>query len=183
MGMYYSIELKNNEEIGYIDFPYPLSYFFEQIGGYDDKSIVSQIEKILDIDLSIFQKTYNPEMGFEEELEEFEDFDVEDVENEMWVDIDELINKLVEFKNKTEENKNYFSKVVLNPRDDRNIYQDFNFDFEKITKYQQENPLSLYPIDNGIISEKVLENSINDLLNSLKEIKNNGETEIRLIYE
>jgi len=43
MAMYYSIELKNNEEIGYVDFPYPLSYFFEQIGGYDDKSIVSQI--------------------------------------------------------------------------------------------------------------------------------------------
>ena len=42
-------------------------------------------------------------MGFEEE---FEDFDVEAVENEMWVDIDALINKLEEFKNKTEKNKN-----------------------------------------------------------------------------
>ena len=180
MGSHYIIELKNNQENGYVDFPYPLSYFFEQIGGYDDKSIVSQIEKILDIDFSIFQKTYNPEMGFDEELEEFEGFDVEDVENEMWVDIDELINKLIEFKNKTEENKNYFSKVVFNPKDERNIYQDFNFD--KIAKYQQENPLSLYPVDNGIISEKVLENSINELLNSLKEIKKNGETEIRLIF-
>ena len=49
-------------------------------------------------------------------------------------------------------------------------------------KYQQENPLSLYPIDNGIISEKILENSINELINTLKEIKRNGETEIRLIY-
>ena len=178
MGMNYSIELKNNEEIGYVDFPYPLSYFFEQIGGYDDKSIVSQIEKILDIDLSIFQKIYNSEMGFEEE---FEDFDVEAVENEMWVDIDALINKLEEFKNKTEKNKNYFLKVVLNPKDDRNVYQDF--DYEKMIKYQQENPLTLYPIDNGIISEKILENSINELLNTLKEIKRNDETEIRLIYE
>ena len=36
MGMYYSIELKNNEEIGCVNFPYPLSYFFEQIGGYEN---------------------------------------------------------------------------------------------------------------------------------------------------
>ena len=180
MGMYYGIELKNNEEIGYVDFPYSLSYFFEQIGGYDDKSIVSQIEKILDIDLSIFQKTYNHEMDFEEE---HEDFNVETEDNELWIKIEELINKLEEFNDRIEKNKNYFTKVVLNPKDDRNVYEDFNFDYEKMVKYQQENPLSLYPIDNGIITEKVLGNSINELLNTLKEIKSNGETEIRLVYE
>lgn len=173
MGMYYNIELKNNEEIGYIDFPYSLSYFFEQIGGYEDKSIVSQIEKILKIDLSIFQKTYN---------DDFEDFDNEIDENDFWINIEELINKLEEFKDKAEINKNYFSKVVLNPNDDRNVYQDFNYDYEKIIKYQQENPLSLYPTDNGIINEEMLKNSINELLSTLGEIKRNGETEIRLIY-
>nr|WP_315247601.1 hypothetical protein [uncultured Flavobacterium sp.] len=173
MGMYYNIELKNNEEIGYIDFPYSLSYFFEQIGGYEDKSIVSQIEKILKIDLSIFQKTYN---------DDFEDFDNEIDENHFWINIEELINKLEEFKDKAEMNKNYFSKVVLNSIDDRNVYQDFNYDYEKIINYQQENPLSLYPSDNGIINEELLKNSINELLNTLGEIKRNGETEIRLIY-
>lgn len=173
MGMYYNIELKNNEEIGYIDFPYSLSYFFEQIGGYEDKSIVSQIEKILKIDLSIFQKTYN---------DDFEGFDNEIDENDFWINIEELINKLEEFKDKAEMNKNYFSKVILNPIDDRNVYQDFNYDYEKIINYQQENPLSLYPSDNGIINEELLKNSINELLNTLGEIKRNGETEIRLIY-
>ena len=179
MGMYYIIELKNNEDIEYIDFPYPLSYFFEQIGGYDDKSIVSQIEKIINIDLSIFQKTYNSDMEFEEG---FENLETEHEDNEFWIKIEELINKLEEFKDKIERNKNYFTKVVLNPKDDRNVYQDFYFDYEKMIKYQQENPLSLYPTDNGIITEKVLENSVNELLNTLKEIKSNGETEIRLIY-
>lgn len=173
MGMYYNIELKNNEEIGYIDFPHSLSYFFEQIGGYEDKSIVRQIEKILKIDLSLFQKTYN---------DDFEDFDNEIDENDFWINIEELINKLEEFKDKAEMNKNYFSKVILNPNDDRNVYQDFNYDYEKIINYQQENPLSLYPSDNGIINEKLLKNSINELLNTLEKIKRNGETEIRLIY-
>ena len=182
MGMYYSIELKNNEENGYINFPYSLSYFFEQIGGYDDKSIVIQIEKILNIDLSIFQKTYNPEMGFEEELEELEGFDIEIDDNDFWINIDEVINKLEEFIDKIEKNKNYFTKVILNPKDDSNVYQDFNFDYEKMAKYQKENPLSLYPVDNGIITEDVIENSINELLKTLKEIKSNGETEIKLVY-
>ena len=56
MGSHYIIELKNNQENGYVDFPYPLSYFFEQIGGYDDKSIVSKIEKILTITYLNFTK-------------------------------------------------------------------------------------------------------------------------------
>jgi hypothetical protein len=43
-------------------FPESLSYFFEQWGGYAECSMVGQTEKLLKIDLRIFQKTGHPEM-------------------------------------------------------------------------------------------------------------------------
>lgn len=178
MGMYYHIEVKNNEDLNFVDFPYPLSYFFDQIGGYEEKSIVTQIEKILNIDLSVFQKTYY-EMDFDE------DFEINENEidpDDFWISIDELLDKLVEFNNKMNEDINYFSKVIFNPKDDRNVYSDFNFDFDKITKYQEENPLTLYPFNNGIVTEKILLESVNKLYETLIELKAKGEEQIRLIY-
>jgi hypothetical protein len=44
------------------DFPEPLSNFFEQWGGYKESSLVGQTEKLLKIDLKLFQKTGHPEM-------------------------------------------------------------------------------------------------------------------------
>lgn len=163
MGMYYNIEIKN-DKLGYINFPESLSYFFEQLGGYGEKSIVAQIESILDIDLSIFQKTYHPEM-------ESDGF---------WIDIEELINKLEEFESKIKLNQNYFSKVILKPIDDRR--KQVKLDFENLAKYQTENPLSLYPIDNGIITEKSLMDSIIELITIIRELKAKGENQIRLVY-
>ncbi len=168
MGMYYTIEVKNNDKLGYIDFPESLSYFFEQVGGYGEKSIVAQIETILNIDFTIFQKTYHPEMEFDEKS------------NYFWIDIEELLNKLIEFKSKMETNQSYFSKVILNPKDDRRKY--VSLKYEDIVKYEMENPLSLYPIDNGIITEKVLMDSTIKLIKTLKELKARGESQIRLVY-
>ncbi|WP_375561061.1 hypothetical protein ACE193_00480 [Bernardetia sp. OM2101] len=168
MGMYYSIEVKNNNELGYIDFPESLSYFFEQVDAYEQKSISHQIEKILNIDLSLFQKTYHPEMESNERT------------NDFWIDIEELLNKLMEFKSKMKTNKSYFSKVLLNPKDDREKY--INLSSEKIVNYQKENPLSLYPINNGIITEEILMDSIIKLIMTLKKLKDKGEKKIRLVY-
>lgn len=174
MGMYYHIELKN-EELSFVNFPDRLSYFFEQIGGFEEKSIVSQIEKILDIDLSVFQNTYF-EMEFEDDFDEVIDPD------SFWISTDELIDKLTEFKNKMDSNLNYFSKIVFNPKDDFNISSKLGFDFEKIAKYYEENPLACYPSNNGIITEKKLTESVNELLETLKDIKTQGEDQIRLVY-
>lgn len=44
-------------------FPEKLSYFFEQLGGYGERSLVAQTEKLLNIDLGLFQKTSHPEGG------------------------------------------------------------------------------------------------------------------------
>jgi len=55
VGMNYSIEANVKTKCN-DDFPPRLSFFFEQIGGFGDKSMVTQVEKILNIDLSTFQE-------------------------------------------------------------------------------------------------------------------------------
>ena len=66
MGMYYRLEpYRQNkiEENKFFWFPDTLSYFFEQVGGYEEFSEPSQIESLFGIDLSVFQITYHPEEG------------------------------------------------------------------------------------------------------------------------
>lgn len=157
MGMDYGIETKNGDGMEFDVFPSTLSYLFEQVGAYGDKSIVCQLEKILNIDLNLFQNTYNPEMDFEEE------FDTDD----LWVSVNELINKLLEFKTKAEANKNYFSNIVLNSND---VARD------------ESNPLFYYPVASDFISENAINNSMIELLSYLEVLKSKGETEIRLVY-
>ncbi len=158
MGMDYGLETKNGDGIDFDVFPAALSYLFEQVGAYGDKSIVCQLEKILNIDLRLFQNTYNPEMDFEEE------FDTDD----LWVTIDVVINKLLEFNSKAEANKNYYSKLILNPN--------------KNGTFDESNPMFYYPLENEFISENIINNSITELLTYLENLKNKGETEIRLVY-
>lgn len=157
MGMYYGIETKNGNGMEFDVFPSTLSYLFEQVGAYGDKSIVCQLEKLLNVDLSLFQNTFNPEMDFEEE------FDTDD----LWISIIEVANKLLEFKTKAEANKNYFSNIVLNSND---------------VERDESNPMFYYPLANEFISETFINNSITELLTYLENLKNKGETEIRLVY-
>jgi hypothetical protein len=61
MGMSYFI-FPNKKTSCKDNFPDRLSFFFEQLDGYDDKAEVAQVCKILHIDLSVFQDLdYNPE--------------------------------------------------------------------------------------------------------------------------
>lgn len=176
MGMDYYIEPKSeNEYEDYLDFPDTLSYFFEQVGGYDEKSIVSQIEKILDIDLSIFQKTYNPEMEFEFEESEADSLNENDSSpDNFWINTDDLIKKLEEFQEKIRINANYFSQIIFNPDND--------MDIEDIIRYQKENPLTLYPANNGIVTHEDLNSSISELMKTLEDLKSQNIKQIRLNY-
>ncbi|KFF03602.1 hypothetical protein [Chryseobacterium luteum] len=178
MGLDYSIEPKT-EESEYFNFPEVLSYFFEQIGGYEEQSIVSQVEKILNIDLSIFQKTYHPEMEFE-----LEDYD-EEFKNGLdpdgyWIKTELLIDKTSELQNKIRDNKNYFDHLIFNPNND--INKMVNMQYEEVIKYQKENSLSLYPINKGIITDQNLQESIEELHTTLLDIKKQDIEEIRLVY-
>lgn len=47
-------------------FPEGLSYFFEQVGGYDDASEAGQLEQLFSLDLSVFQSTRD--IAVEEDL-------------------------------------------------------------------------------------------------------------------
>lgn len=182
MVMDYYIEPKSETEYEeYLDFPDTLSYFFEQLGGYDEKSIVSQIEKILDIDLRIFQITYNPEMEFEFEEPEKDSVDDKDSEHDdFWINTDDLIKKLDEFLEKIKSNNNYFSQIIFNPDNDDS--KTSGMDIEDIIRYQKENPLSLYPVNNGIITDQDLNSSISELMKILENLQSQKIEQIRLIY-
>ncbi|NML68946.1 hypothetical protein HHL23_03940 [Chryseobacterium sp. RP-3-3] len=179
MGMDYYIEPKSeNEYEDYLDFPNTLSYFFEQFGGYDEKSIVSQIESILNIDLSIFQKVYNPEMEFD--FEEYDHDENDHNPDDFWVNTDDLIKKLEEFKEKIQSNTKYFSQIIFNPDDDDSKMS--KMDIEDIIRYQKENPLTAYPRNNGILTEESLSSSISELIDTLKNLRSQNIEQVRLNY-
>lgn len=193
MGMYYSIEPKTEDEYAeYADFPEMLSYFFEQIGGYGDTSVVSQLEKILNIDLTIFQKTYHPEM--EMDFEEFDSEFLDEYKNtefnpdDYWISIDVLIEKLNEFKQKIDDNSQYFSEIIFSPKDETDIILKmaipdwFQKAISDTLNNQEDNPLAMYPENNGIITDKILKSSISELIETLKNLKKENIEEVRLHY-
>src|SRR5262245_53564802 len=77
-------------------FPHGLSFFFEQVGGYGERAEVSQVSRILNIDLDLFQNV---------------DFPENPNSNKTWQTIDIIINKLNEFSQCIESNPQYFQKV------------------------------------------------------------------------
>ena len=114
--MSYSIETETKADCE-LDFPEGLSTFFESYGGYEENSEVGQIEKILDIDLSAFQNTYNEfeYEGFEMQKElgniknpkkEFEKY-----EKKSWQSVDSIYHKLGALINKIENDTSFYKKI------------------------------------------------------------------------
>ena len=103
MGMDYYLESDNEYESDK-DFPEGLSYFFEQLGGYGETSMVAQVSEILGINLDLFQQTYYE--GMEDDYEE-EELDGDDY----WIDLGTLQNKVQEFIAKIEQKPDYYREV------------------------------------------------------------------------
>lgn len=100
MGMDYYISA-NIETDCSDNFPSGLSFFFEQVGGYGEKSMVSQVEQILDIDLSTFQKC---------------DFmENEESDSTYWKDINEFESLIDLFLNKIDSSPQYYKEVKFHP--------------------------------------------------------------------
>lgn len=78
-----------------------LSFFFEQIGGYGDKSEVAQVSAILAIDLSVFQ---DYDYGTEDLIEE----------KTYWKDINTFINTVEALITKIQITPNYYTHVQHN---------------------------------------------------------------------
>jgi len=122
VGMYYYL-IPESETKCSKDFPEGLSFFFEQVGGYDEYSAVNQLEKELNIDLSIFQNTFVDDIEIFKSMEEFgeiDDYKVEFKKHERKtrIKVEFVITLLLKFKNKIETNKNFASKIKFNNNKD-----------------------------------------------------------------
>ncbi|MFD0964541.1 hypothetical protein ACFQ1O_11055 [Pseudofulvibacter geojedonensis] len=101
------------------DFPSGLSYFFEQVGGYDEYATVSQLENELDIDLSLFQNIYIDDKSIFEEMEKYGE--IRDAEEEFKkhaektkIRTESMFDLLLIFKNKLEKNRDFANKIKFN---------------------------------------------------------------------
>ena len=168
-GMDYYIE-SNVKSTCKDDFPSGLSFFFEQIGGFGEKSMVNQVEKILKIDLSTFQDY---------------DSEAEEDSKKYWKNINVFEKTIDNLLLKIKANPNYFKKVMYNP-----IYENYTFssdknEREKNNQKQREyekNPLHGFPNDNGYLSSNKFVAELNQLKNILKCYKKHGATKIKLSY-
>lgn len=161
MGMDYYIETKEELEDEF-DFPEGLSYFFEQVGGYGDTSMVSQVERILEIDLSIFQNTYHPDDEYDQDFDD--DYDQEDEESDndngeldhSWIDLDRIQSITREFMLKIANSPEYHTRVT----------------YEGI----------LYPEDTGYLSSGEILDDLREFDATISKLKEQKCTEIRLVY-
>jgi hypothetical protein len=156
-----------------------LSFFFEQIGGYGENAEVIQVEKILNIDLSLFQKVSGES--------ETENGEIKIIEN--WINIDTLRNVAELFLNKINLDKDFYKKIIHNENIDkeRNEIERINkiTDPEKRAsemKQLEENPTYFYPpnfhyFENGQFIEE-----LKYLLETLNCFKKNNVEKAQLIY-
>lgn len=171
IGMDYSIEanVKTNCQD---NFPSGLSFFFEQVGGYGDKSMVSQVERILNIDLSTFQ--------------EYDFIDNEESSEKYWKNITKFESLIDKFISKIKANPKYYQKIKYNPI---KLGVDFSSDpneMKKIEQNQKEyenHPMYGYPNDNKYLSSKAILKDLETLKNILKCYKKSGATKIKLNYD
>lgn len=156
-----------------------LSFFFEQIGGYGETAEVIQVEKILNIDLSLFQKVSS---GSETEFG-----NVKTIEN--WISIDTLRNLVELFLNKIDQNKEFYKKIIHNENIDK-----IRIEIERINKITdrekwasemkklEENPTYFYPPNSHYFENGQFTNELNNLLETLNCFKKNNVEKVQLIY-
>ena len=160
------------------DFPNGLSFFFEQVGGYGEHSEVSQVSKILNIDLSIFQH-------YDSSRPENEKYD----DREFWNDIDTFINVIDLFVNKIQENKDYYKSVQYNPNQIKYDNQLENIWKIKDTTVRNKELDNLYkqpgflcPLDYGYLKNGEILIDLNDLKQVFECLKKEGIKRIKLMY-
>lgn len=186
MGMDYYI-ITSPELMDDSDFPEGLSYFFEQIGGYDKYSMVSQLEKILTIDLSLFQNIDHSQ-------------ECDDTTDPVWQNIQSVIEKIVEFKTSLNSNADYAYKVKFNSEhphsrlkkiaDERRKSGTLKSEFEVLDEIMNGNidPNDFgdenrnYPPDTGYLREGRLMKDLDELEMTLKALKTNGIDKIKFLY-
>ncbi|WP_420551287.1 hypothetical protein [Tenacibaculum aiptasiae] len=169
MGMYYYL-IPETETDCTNDFPSGLSYFFEQIGGYDEYAAVSQLENELNIDLSLFQKTFTDDESIFKEMEKYGQIKNAEIEfkkhkKETRIKTESILELLIEFKITLEKNKGFTNKIKF-----------------KNNQELPENIRILYPPEIEYYGNGEFVKDINDLIMILECYKKNGVEYLRLGY-
>jgi hypothetical protein len=152
-------------------FPESMSYFFEQIGGYDEKSMVAQVESILKIDLSLFQHYDFPENPKPASL--------------YWIEIKKMKALLKTLKSKIKANPDYYNEVKYNPvQAIWGISTDSieNARFKQAQVESEEHPMFGYPNDVGYLSSNTFLKDIYALEAILNCYSRKGATKVKLSY-
>ncbi|MDX1938271.1 MAG: hypothetical protein SFU21_14215 [Flavihumibacter sp.] len=175
MGMNYNIH-SNIETNCQNNFPYELSYFFEQFGGFGNNSEVAQVSDILKIDLATFQEY---DYGTIDSIEE----------KTFWKDIQPFCEIIETFISKLESTPNYYLKVKYNPNSAKQTKKEFKAlkikdekkRIEKLMELQSQSSYR-YPVDKGYLKTGRILIDLKLLKELLNCYKKSGVTKIKLTY-
>ncbi len=156
-------------------FPDELSFFFEQIGGYGEKSEVAQVAEVLNINLSAFQQY---------------DHGTEDVDNslQLWKEIGPFTELVINFLARLEASPGYYTQVKHNAQLKQQNEQLFTMGFSDNNKFLElieefeSQPDYGYPSDYGYLSSGRILKDLRDLKNLLQCFRKNGASKIKLYY-
>ena len=158
------------------DFPEGLSFFFQELGGFEDKAEVAQVSRILKIDLSVFQDVgYN----YEDKAEV----------GKHWHNLTKFASIVDSLIAKIEAHPQYYKKVIYNPGYDKNQEKSqkiiLSGDTAKIRQYlenAEKDPRYYYPPDRGYLKEGRILRDLYQLKVVLDCYRRNGVTKVRLEF-
>jgi hypothetical protein len=170
MGMTYFIE-PNIKTPCHDHFPEGLSQFFEQWGGYENKSEVAQVEKILNINLTVFQK--------------YDYIDTTGKLTRHWKNIETLDDLLSKLLLKIKANPQFYTQVKHNPISVEYFIPIDSAKEARMNERQRahdDNPMSDYPDDFGYLKSAHFQNDIKELRALLHCYRRAGATKVALAY-
>ena len=177
MGMSYFI-VPNCETSCEGTFPNGLSFFFEQFEGYYETSEVSQVSRILGIDLSLFQS-----IDYDLAVRNTPD------EKPFWQNIDSVLKTVNAFINKIEESPDYHLfvrhiKDTIKP--DAQTLRSANIqDKERALNWLEksyEESNEMFPPDRGFLRNSEIVKELKEIKALIACFKKSGAIEVKLVY-
>lgn len=159
------------------DFGNGLSYFFEQVGGYEEFAEVSQVSRVLHLDLSLFQDVaYNYE-------------DSKDVAQH-WHRLDSVSRVVDRFIAAIKAHPDYYRAVRHNPKQAQQLVEmerigtlTDSAEQERALKKLMAEPYYYYPADHGYLRSGRLLKDLQTLRHTLRCYQQHGVRNVRLEYQ
>jgi hypothetical protein len=156
-------------------FPLELSFFFEQMDGYGDKSEVAQVAALLNTDLSGFKRRHYGTSTVDEEVR-------------MWEDVDSFTELISSFITKLILKPDYYKSVRYNVNQRKQDEQLVTLGISDSGKFLelleefQSLPDYGYPSDYGYLSSGRILKDLADLKNLLLCYKKNGVKKVKVYF-